>query len=69
VHLVSGHPPTANSALYITSKIQYVTETPEEVSTAVAAAGGEALPIPSEGVLATIASAVKDFGNPPEAWD
>lgn len=51
VRLVSGHPPEAHSALYITDKIQYVTETPEAVKTVVAAAGGNALPIPPRGSL------------------
>jgi hypothetical protein len=51
VRLVSGHPPTAQSALYITDKIQYVTETPEAVRNAVAAAGGTALPIPPRASL------------------
>jgi len=69
VRLVSGHPPTAQSALYITDKIQYVTETPEAVRTAVAAAGGNALPIPSEGFFATIANMFSKFSSPPEAWD
>jgi hypothetical protein len=31
IRMVSGHPPAAQSALYITDKIQYVTETPEAV--------------------------------------
>lgn len=53
VRLVSGHPPKAQSALYVTDKIQYVTETPEAVRAAVAAAGGNALPIPTEGFFAT----------------
>jgi hypothetical protein len=68
VRLVSGHPPKAQSALYITDKIQYVTE-PEAVRTAVAAAGGNALPIPTEGFFATIANVFSKFSAPPEAWD
>lgn len=66
---VSGRPPGAQSALYITDKIQYVTETPEAVRTAVAAAGGNALPIPSEGFFATIANVFRKFSAPPEVWD
>ncbi|MGY4175021.1 hypothetical protein ACVIHH_000312 [Bradyrhizobium sp. USDA 4518] len=69
VRLVGGHPPKAQSALYITDKIQYVTETPEAVRTTVAAAGGNALPIPTEGFLATIANVFSKFSAPPAVWD
>jgi hypothetical protein len=69
VRMMSGHPPAAQSALYISDKVQYVTETPEAVRTAVAAAGGTALPVPSEGFLATIASVFSKFSAPPEVWD
>ena len=69
VRLVGGHPPEAHSALYITDKIQYVTETPEAVRTAVVAAGGNALPIPAEGFFATIANVFSKFSAPPEMWD
>ncbi|WP_027568092.1 hypothetical protein [Bradyrhizobium sp. URHA0013] len=70
IRLVSGHHPAARSALYIGDKIQYVTEMPEEVRTAIEAAGGNALPIPSEGFFASIASAVVDrFSAAPEVWD
>ncbi len=69
VRLVSGHAPAAQSAPYITDKIQYVTETPEAVRNAVAAAGGTALPIPSEGFFATIANVFSKFSSPLVAWD
>jgi hypothetical protein len=69
LELVSGRPPGAQSALYITHKIQYVTKTPEAVRTAVAVAGGNALPIPSERFFATIANVLRKFSAPPEVWD
>jgi hypothetical protein len=57
------------SALYITDKIQYVTETSEAVRTAVAATGGNALPIPTEGFFATIANVFSKFSAPPAVSD
>ena len=72
IRLVSGHPAAAQSALYITDKIQYVADTPEAVRNVVAAAGGTALPIPSGGFFATLSDMFSKFtstSEQPAAWD
>lgn len=72
IRLVSGHPPAAQSALYITDKIQYVADTPEVVRNAVGAAGGAALPIPSGGFFGRVSDMFSKFtsiSEQPAAWD
>jgi hypothetical protein len=69
IRMMSGHPPAAQSALYITDKVQYVTETPEAVRAAIEAAGGTPLPVPTEGFMAMIAGVFGKFSTAPEVWD
>ncbi|WP_439397093.1 hypothetical protein ACRQ5Q_08585 [Bradyrhizobium sp. PMVTL-01] len=69
VRLVSGHPSAAQSALYITDKIPYVTETPRAVRRRRSRRRGTALPVPSRGFFAAVPNVFSKFSSPPAVWD
>jgi hypothetical protein len=61
------------SGMLLANKKQFVSNTPEEVSAAIAAAGGSPLPMPTtEGVMASVSSfvaKVRGAISPQEVWD
>jgi hypothetical protein len=61
------------SGMLLANKKQFVSNTPEEVSAAIAAAGGSPLPIPATaGIMASVSSFVAKMRNaisPQEVWD
>ena len=59
------------SAMLLGGKKQFLSSTPADVSAAIAAGGGNPLPIPADGVLATLsgyAARVKELASPAEVW-
>ncbi len=63
------HVPGLSSALDIGGKRQYVRESPEEVRSAIAAAGGDAQPIPEEGLWVQGRETLREILGSLEAWD
>jgi hypothetical protein len=66
------HPGT-RSGMLLANKKQFVSNTPEEVSAAIAAAGGSPLPIPATtGIMASVSGFVAKMRSaisPQEVWD
>lgn len=77
VHAAKGPMPLApnhrvpglGSALDIGGKRQYVRESPEEVRSAIAAAGGDVQPIPDEGLWVQGRETLREILGSLEAWD
>jgi hypothetical protein len=70
VRIVPGlYPPGTKSAFTLGTKTQFVSNTPEEVASVIAAAGGSPLPIPADSTLATIALKLKSLVAPAAVWD
>ncbi len=61
--------PGLGSALDIGGKRQYVRESPEEVRSAIAAAGGDVQPIPDEGLWVQGRETLREILGSLEAWD
>ena len=63
---------STKSAILLAGKKQFVSNTPAEVSAAIAAAGGTPLPLPADGLLATLSgylAKMKDSVSPIERWE
>jgi hypothetical protein len=55
LRLIKGqYPANARSSLSLSGKLQYVADTHDEVRAAIQAAGGTPLPVPTDGLMATI---------------
>lgn len=63
------HVPGLGSALDIGGKRQYVRESPEEVRSAIQAAGGDVQPIPAESLWVQGRETLREILGSLEAWD
>jgi hypothetical protein len=58
------------SAVMLAGKKLYLSTTPQDVSAAIAAAGGHPLPLPDEGAFfSNLANAMRQWMSPVEKWD
>ncbi len=57
------------SAMMLMGKKLYLSSTPEQVSAAINANGGTALPIPDEGLMGDIIGAIRGALTPTAQWD